>query len=181
MENVTKTIVVNLFAGPGAGKSTGAAYIFSLLKMAGIDAELVTEFAKDKVWEKSDPLVFKSQIHLFGEQTWRMTRCNGKVAVIVTDSPLILNSLYCDENEPWYPYFKKVIKAEFDKYINYNFFIDRRKDYNPNGRNQTYEEAQELDRILLNMLTELEVPFSRVSGDKAGYESIVQQILEIIK
>ena len=44
-----KTIVVNLFGAPGAGKSTGAAYIFALLKMAGIEAELVTEFAKDKV------------------------------------------------------------------------------------------------------------------------------------
>lgn len=45
------TIVVNLFAGPGAGKSTGAAYIFAMLKMHGIDCELVTEFAKDKTWE----------------------------------------------------------------------------------------------------------------------------------
>ena len=43
----------SLFGAPGAGKSTGAAYIFSQLKMAGINAELVTEFAKDKVWEES--------------------------------------------------------------------------------------------------------------------------------
>lgn len=41
--------VVNLFAQPGAGKSTGAAYIFAKLKMAGVNAELITEFAKDKV------------------------------------------------------------------------------------------------------------------------------------
>ena len=34
-------LVVNLFGAPGAGKSTGAAYIFSQLKMAGIIAELV--------------------------------------------------------------------------------------------------------------------------------------------
>ena len=42
-------ILANLFGAPGAGKSTGAAYVFSKLKMAGINAELVTEFAKDKV------------------------------------------------------------------------------------------------------------------------------------
>ena len=48
-------LVVNLFGAPGAGKSTGAAYIFSQLKMAGINAELVTEFAKDKVWESCIP------------------------------------------------------------------------------------------------------------------------------
>lgn len=47
------TLIVNLYGGPGTGKSTGAAYIFSKLKMDGIDAEYVTEFAKDKVWEGS--------------------------------------------------------------------------------------------------------------------------------
>lgn len=46
-------IVVNLFGAPGVGKSTGAARIFSNLKMAGINAELITEFAKDKVWEEN--------------------------------------------------------------------------------------------------------------------------------
>lgn len=49
-----KSIVVNLFAGPGADKSTGATYIFSKLKMLGIDAEYVSEFAKDKVWEENE-------------------------------------------------------------------------------------------------------------------------------
>ena len=44
-------LVVNLFGAPGSGKSTGAAYIFSQLKIAGVNAELVTEFVKDKVWE----------------------------------------------------------------------------------------------------------------------------------
>lgn len=42
-------ILINLFGAPGTGKSTGAAYIFSQLKMKGINAELVTEFAKDKL------------------------------------------------------------------------------------------------------------------------------------
>ena len=46
---MSKCIVINLFGVPSAGKSTGAAYIFSRLKMAGVNAELVTEFAKDLV------------------------------------------------------------------------------------------------------------------------------------
>lgn len=48
------TLVVNLFGGPGSGKSTGAAYVFARLKMLGYNAELVTEFAKDKTWEKNE-------------------------------------------------------------------------------------------------------------------------------
>lgn len=64
-------LVVNLFGAPGAGKSTGAAYIFSKLKMAGINAELVTEFAKDKVWEESKA-VFENQAYIFGKQQPRI-------------------------------------------------------------------------------------------------------------
>ena len=41
-------VVINLFGGPGCGKSTGAAYVFSKLKMLGVNAELTSEYAKDK-------------------------------------------------------------------------------------------------------------------------------------
>ena len=57
---MNKTLVVNLFGVPGAGKSTGAAYIFAMLKMYGINAELITEYAKDKVWEENTQ-AFKNQ------------------------------------------------------------------------------------------------------------------------
>ena len=46
------TLVVNLFGGPGCGKSTLMAGIFHQLKLKGYDCEMVTEFMKDLVWEK---------------------------------------------------------------------------------------------------------------------------------
>jgi len=36
------TLVVNLYGGPGTGKSTTAAATFAELKMAGINCELVS-------------------------------------------------------------------------------------------------------------------------------------------
>ena len=39
-------IVVNLFGGPGCGKSTTAAWLFNQLKERGINCEYVTEFPK---------------------------------------------------------------------------------------------------------------------------------------
>ena len=77
------TLIVNLYGGPGSGKSTGAAYIFSKLKMAGVDAEYVTEYAKDKVWEGNKE-VFNCQFYITGKQVFRIHRCFGKVDVIVT-------------------------------------------------------------------------------------------------
>lgn len=47
-------LVVNLYGAPCAGKSTAAAYIFSRLKMAGVNCELITEFAKDMVYDGND-------------------------------------------------------------------------------------------------------------------------------
>ena len=58
-------LIINLFGAPGAGKSTGAAYVFSQLKAAGVNAELVTEFAKDKVWEANKGRFRESGIHLW--------------------------------------------------------------------------------------------------------------------
>lgn len=41
--------VINLFAGPGSGKSTTCAGVFNKLKLAGINCEMALEYAKDKV------------------------------------------------------------------------------------------------------------------------------------
>ena len=47
-----ETKVINLFGNPGSGKSTVAAYLFSELKSRGLEVELVTETAKDLVWDE---------------------------------------------------------------------------------------------------------------------------------
>ena len=74
------------------------AYIFSELKLAGVNAELVTEFAKDKVWEDSKG-VFKSQPYIFGKQNFRLERLREKVDVVVTDSPIFLSILYNNQKD----------------------------------------------------------------------------------
>lgn len=172
-----KTIVVNLFGGPGTGKSTGATYIFSKLKMAGVDAEYISEYAKDKVWENNSA-VFECQFYVAGKQAFRFSRCNGKVDVIVTDSPIILNTLYCQENNP---FLKDAILYEFNKLNNYNVFLQRVKKYNPNGRHQTEEQAKDLDNSTKKMLEDNGLKYETFTGDMAGYDKIVEVILAKLK
>ena len=50
---IMETKIINLFGGPGCGKSTTASGIFYELKKRGYECELSLEFAKDKVWEDS--------------------------------------------------------------------------------------------------------------------------------
>ena len=116
-------IIVNLFGVPGAGKSTGAAYIFSQLKMKGINAELITEFAKDKVWENNEK-VFKNQLYLFGKQSFRISRVQDEVDVIVTDSPLLLSILY-NQTPILGENFNQLVYDVFNSYNNINYLIKR--------------------------------------------------------
>ena len=171
-----KTIVLNLFAGPGAGKSTGACYIFSQLKMKGIDCEYVSEFAKDKVWEHNEE-VLKCQFYISGKQSYKISRVYGKVDVIITDSPILIGAIYGDYDNPK---LVPAIEYEFKKYNNLNIFIERDKPYNTNGRMQTEEEAKEKDEQLLELMKKYDVPYSTIKGNKDGYDLIVNELLHII-
>lgn len=133
-----KTIVINLYGGPGCGKSTIAALVFGKLKQKGINCELVTEYAKDKVWEESYTTL-KNQIYVFGKQLHRMWRLNNKVNVIITDSPLPLSIIYDSEKDV---NFENLVMSEFNKFDNFNIIINRSTKYQIEGRYQTEEEAK---------------------------------------
>lgn len=168
-------ILVNLFGAPGAGKSTGAAYIFSQLKMRGINAELVTEFAKDKVWEGSKA-VFENQAYIFGKQYFRISRCADQVDVIVTDSPLLLSILY-NNDEDLGGTFDAVVRRVAKKYNSKNYYLKRVKDYNPAGRFQTEEESDEIATELKRLLDREGVEYKVRRGDVIGYEQIVEDVM----
>lgn len=174
-EKVTSLpIVVNLFGAPGAGKSTGAAYIFAMLKMAGFNAELITEYAKDKTWEENFKAL-KNQAYLFGEQSYKMSCCADKVDVIVTDSPLLLNIVYNNDSRLT-DNFNATVVDVFNSYCNMNYFITRRKKYNPVGRNQSESEASQIGQQILKMLNKNNFDYENMEGSLPGYNYIANEV-----
>lgn len=174
-----KPIVVNLFAGPGAGKSTAAAYIFSQLKMKGVNCELITEFAKDKTWEKNYSAL-RCQEYVFGKQSYKMDRCRDQVDVIITDSPLPLGIFY-NQNPVLGRHYESLVMDVFNTYDNFNFFINRKKPYNPVGRNQTEEEAKEIDERIKTFCQKHDISYLIKDGTELGYIDIVDITLKYIK
>jgi len=162
------TRIINLFGGPGTGKSTTAAHLFALLKQDGVNAELVTEYAKDKVWEESFK-VLGNQIYIFGKQYHKMYRLLGKVDVIVTDSPL-LNSLYYSRGEN--QHFSQLIMDRHCSMANYNFFLKRVKPYQTAGRMQTAERAAQMDDEIKQMLDYNFIDYHEIVADKDAAEKI---------
>ncbi len=176
-----KTLVINLFGAPGAGKSTIAAQVFAKLKWKNIDCELVPEFAKDLVWEDRKE-TFKNQGYIFAKQMHRINRLNNKVEVIITDSPLLLSIYYDNLNADEIKLPETFAPYVFDcnnKYNNLNIFINRKKDYNPNGRNQTEEESNQVAKEIKYMLDANKIEFFEFDGTEETVDKIVSLIYNI--
>jgi hypothetical protein len=113
-----KTKVINLYGGPGTGKSTTAGAMFAEMKYRGINCEYVQEYAKDKAWEFGTnhlgvPKVFQAQEYIFGKQHFRLRRCAQDVDIIVTDCPLFLGLIYIPEDFP-IPSLRNAIREAYD-------------------------------------------------------------------
>lgn len=166
------TICINLLGGPGSGKSTTAAGVFYKLKLAGVNCELITEYAKDKTWLK-DYRTLENQIYVFANQYHRLWRVADQVDVVVTDSPILLSAVYGDTSD----IFKALVIETFYQYQNYTYFVNRVKPYNPSGRSQNEEQAKLIDSSILDTLMRYEVEYKEVSGNESAVETIVREIL----
>ena len=153
--------VINLFGQPSAGKSTTAAGVFHELKKRGINCELVTEYAKDMVWKDMPSHAFKDQIYITAKQNHRQERLRGKVDYVITDSPLLLGLIYMPED--YYEGYEELVWSIFHSYNNLNFFLERKKEYNPVGRNQTEEESNKIGAQTKEFLQKNDLPFFNIS------------------
>lgn len=175
MENETKmkkTLVINLIGGPGSGKSTTASGIFYALKKMGVNCEMSLEFAKDKVWEESYKIL-DDQFYVFGKQYHKLFRLNGKVDVIITDSPLVVSILY---NKTPSKYFNDFVIEQYNTFYNLTFFINRPENYQVEGRMQTKEESEVLDVVIKDILDKNGVYFHEISCENA-----VDVIVDLVK
>ena len=166
-----ESLVVNMFAGPGSGKSTLCAGVFAELKWNQIDCEMVLEYAKELVW--GDNLEdLNDQIYIFAKQEHKMRRLDGKVEVIITDSPLLLSLVYNKGNR----LLSDLVMETHKKFDNLNIFVQRQKVYHPAGRTQTEEEAKAVDIEVLDMLEQYNIPYLNVMGEKESTLEIIKMV-----
>jgi hypothetical protein len=156
--------IINLFSGPGAGKSTTAAGLFYHMKCMGLETELVQEYAKDMVWEQRHNIL-EDQIYIFAKQQRRIARLkNHGLDWVITDSPIPLGLVYTRPEDLTAP-FSQLVMQVFNSYENHNFLLTRNVQYNPNGRNQkTVHEAEQVDDKLQLMLTQNQITYTSIVG-----------------
>lgn len=162
-----KTTVINLFGGPGSGKSTIAAGLFYELKKRGYEVEMVREWVKQWAWEGKE-MTYKDQMVVFGHQVLEETALYGKVDIIITDSPLILSSFYEGINYKSHylvPAAKKIMElAEKDKVNYWNLLIKRSWPYQSKGRFQTEAQADDLEKKMEQFLKSHSLTYEHVTS-----------------
>jgi hypothetical protein len=167
-------LVINLIGGPGSGKSTTAAGLFFLMKLAGLKAELVVEYAKELSYDENWRDL-KKQIHVLAEQERRQRRLVDKVDYIITDAPLLTGVAYTTDPRDFHAV-QESAASLFATYNNVNFVIKRVKPYATYGRNQTEDEAKALDRRLIDEIWADQPIDLIVSGDQSAPQVILDHL-----
>lgn len=162
-------IVINGYGGPGAGKSTACMEITAALKKEGYNAEYVQEYAKELVYEKDMDMLDGSPEHqyeILKEQTRRMDRLYDQVDFIVTDSPVMLNTIY---NKQLTPEYESLVNELQGEYINYSFFMERDvSNFEEEGRIHNLTESIEKDNEIKDMLQRNEIKYKTYNHENVN-------------
>lgn len=171
---------INLFGGPGTGKSTTAAGLFHNMKSKDYRAEYIQEYAKELTFGK-DYTKLSDQLLILGEQHHRMFRLKDQVDYLIHDSPFVMGLTYLkkDEHLPKKQYAKLITKM-FKSYDNINIFLERNIEahgYQEYGRSQSLEESIQKDKEIKAMLDKNGIEYYTV---RMGKKSL-KKILNIVK
>ena len=119
-----KSKIINFFGGPGIGKSTQAAGLYTLMKKNGMSVELTYEFPKILAWDENLSAI-KDQFYITANQHRNITRLYGKVDYIIIDSPILFGMVYKNKYGTSYP---QGISKEIDQSLK-NILETNKVDY----------------------------------------------------
>lgn len=179
------SLIINFFGGPGIGKSTQSAHLFTKMKKSHYDVELTFEYPKIVAWEENYSVI-RDQFYVTANQHRNISRLYGKVKYIIVDSPIILGMVYKDlyDKEPSYPAsfydksFDNFILGLFKKYNSLNILLKRDDStYDENGRFQNLNQSKEIDEEIKTRLVVNNIPFVEFAVGNNTAEDIFNYIV----
>lgn len=149
------------------------AHCFAELKWKGYDCEMTPEYAKIKVWEESYNIL-NNQFYVSAKQYHSLKRLNGKVDIILTDSPILLGLFY-GKDEP--SEFKDLLIKYHHSFNNLNIVLQREKHFNPNGRLHSEQESKLIDKEIEKIVNTIcNDSIAKIPGSRESIPKIIQLI-----
>lgn len=168
--------VINIYGGPGTGKSTVAAEVFVAHKKSGYDVELIPEYAKSMVYEKRFNILGEDQLYILAKQHRCIYRLlDQPMDYVIVDSPIINSAAYNLHTNLNQDILNLLVRELDRKYDNINIFLERNPDYgyNPNGRLQsTTEEADQKADDIRQRLAHFNIDYTTMINDEHTVEKI---------
>lgn len=178
----TQETNINIFAGPGTGKSTIGPGLFTKMKKAGYKVEFVSEYAKDLTYGK-DFTKLRDQLLVYANQLHRYVRLlDHNIDYLVHESPSLMSLVYFRETDIMKEKeFKDLVLSIFKNTKNINIFLERNPkfEYQSFGRNQTLDEAKELDCKILKLLIDNDINFYKIMSDDEAEDKILNIIKDL--
>jgi deoxyadenosine/deoxycytidine kinase len=178
------TKIINLFGGPGIGKSSIASGLTYKLKKKHITCDNPYEFPKLLAWDENHSAI-RDQLYVLANQHRGIVKSYGKVDYIILDSPILLSLTYRNyykSNE--YPAtlygktFDNLVLETFNQYENINILLERGEgNHNEKERYQSLDESKELDKAIELSMIKNNIPYYVVKVGK----NTVKDILKILK
>ena len=172
------TVIINLVGGPCCGKSTTAAGVFRDMKLyTKQKVEIVTEVIKEHVYDENK-MAMLDQVLITAQQNHCLFRVNGKVDFVVSDASLLNGIVYNEFYDDPDNISSVIAHTLYHKYNNEVFLLPRKPEYDQYGRTQTLEEAMEIDRLFVENLDALKIPY--IDMRQYTHEEMPTRILEIL-
>ena len=177
------TKIINLFGGPGIGKSSISAGLLYRLKKQHISCDNPYEFPKLLAWDENHSAI-RDQLFVLANQHRGIVKSYGKVDYIILDSPIILSLTYKNKyRSQEYPAtlygdtFDKMLLEIHNQYENINIVLDRSDGiHNSNERYQNLQESIILDEVIENSLVQHDLPYHKIKVD----DNTVNNILKLL-
>ena len=175
------TKIINLFGGPGIGKSSIASGLTYKLKKKHITCDNPYEFPKLLAWDENHSAI-RDQLYVLANQHRGIVKSYGKVDYIILDSPILLSltyrNYYKSNDYPATLYgksFDKMVLDTFNQYDNINIVLERADgNHNEKERYQDLEQSVAIDNLCKQVLDETNTPYHTIKVGKSTVKNIIK-------
>jgi len=174
--------VINLFGGPGSGKSTTAAGLFYKMKLQHRSVELVSEYAKKLLYANRLEYMLDQQEYIFAKQNQLLHTLRDRVDYAITDSPLLLSNVYVSDDWVCVDQFRDLVIATFNTYDNINIVLQRPEEFQQYGRRHNKAESEVIDGEVIKMVKGCVIDYRVFECNETVVDDILNSgLLEISK